>query len=147
MLLIRCNMLTVSLTGSTCGDACWHAREDVCRCSCGGRNHGCLLQNGAEQPRRMAKIDGQPCTLLAVGLNDASTAFTLDAQAQEIHRAAGIMFANAHTARQHYGYSPLVYLRPATAAQIARWPELAAWKDAPTGYFAPRPMLLWRAEA
>lgn len=46
------------LTGSTCGDACWHAREDICRCSCGGANHGILLEAGAARPKRTCKIDG-----------------------------------------------------------------------------------------
>lgn len=44
-------------TGSTCGDGCWHAREDVCRCSCGGANHGILLRGG-DRPQRTCKIDG-----------------------------------------------------------------------------------------
>lgn len=45
------------ITGSTCGDACWHAREEVCRCSCGGANHG-ILNKGGERPTRTCKIDG-----------------------------------------------------------------------------------------
>lgn len=44
-------------TGSTCGDMCWHAREDTCRCSCGGANHGILLV-GDKRPQRTCKIDG-----------------------------------------------------------------------------------------
>lgn len=51
----------------TCGEACWHAREEVCRCSCGGRNHGCLRNAGGERPVRTAKIDGERYELLAVG--------------------------------------------------------------------------------
>lgn len=53
------------LTSSTCGDNCWHAREEVCRCSCGGRNHGILTQGGT-QPERNGKIDGNPYELIAV---------------------------------------------------------------------------------
>lgn len=68
------------LTTQTCGEACWHAREDVCRCSCGGRNHGCLNHGGAK-PERTAKIDGQQYRLLAVGLHR-----DLMAQASEINR-------------------------------------------------------------
>jgi hypothetical protein len=44
------------MTGSTCGDMCWHAREEVCRCSCGGANHGILTKGGA-QPKRTCKIE------------------------------------------------------------------------------------------
>jgi hypothetical protein len=53
------------MTGSTCGDACWHAREEVCRCSCGGRNHGILTTGGA-RPQRTARIEGQLYELVAV---------------------------------------------------------------------------------
>lgn len=38
----------------TCGDACWHAREDICRCSCNGKNHGCL-RDGGTQPERTSR--------------------------------------------------------------------------------------------
>ena len=43
------------LTQSTCGEACWEAREDLCRCSCGGRNHG-ILRNGGTRPSRTRKM-------------------------------------------------------------------------------------------
>ena len=56
------------LTGATCGDNCWHAREEVCRCSCGGVNHGCLLEEGKERPARTCRIQGEDYTLVAVGL-------------------------------------------------------------------------------
>ena len=29
-----------TLTDAPCTSKCWHAEEDVCRCSCGGKNHG-----------------------------------------------------------------------------------------------------------
>lgn len=44
------------MTGSTCGDMCWHAREEICRCSCGGANHG-ILTRGGVQPKRTCKIE------------------------------------------------------------------------------------------
>ena len=53
------------LTGSTCGDTCWHAREEVCRCSCGGANHGILTAGGC-QPVRNSRIDGNFYELVAV---------------------------------------------------------------------------------
>ena len=40
------------ITGHTCGDACWHARDIECRCSCGGRNHG-IMARGGDQPERI----------------------------------------------------------------------------------------------
>lgn len=53
------------LTGSTCGDACWHAREDICRCSCAGKNHG-ILTVGGTQPVRNSKVQGEFFELVAV---------------------------------------------------------------------------------
>ncbi len=61
----RAQVLAI-LTSQTCGEACWHAREDVCRCSCGGKNHGCL-NHGGERPERHSKIDGVPYRLGGVG--------------------------------------------------------------------------------
>ncbi len=58
-------MLAV-LTSQTCGDACWHAREEICRCSCGGKNHGCLNHGGA-QPERTSRIDGFMYRLKSIG--------------------------------------------------------------------------------
>jgi hypothetical protein len=56
------------LTEHTCGEACWFAREEVCRCSCGGRNHGCLSDGGnGKQPQKMRKIDGYRYRLVEVG--------------------------------------------------------------------------------
>lgn len=62
----RCVRMAV-LTSQTCGEPCWHAREEICRCSCGGKNHGCLNAADGERPVRMAKIDGERYTLAAVG--------------------------------------------------------------------------------
>jgi hypothetical protein len=59
-------LIMAVLTGSTCGEACWHAAEDVCRCSCGGKNHG-ILKNGGERPERTCKIQGRFYRLGAVG--------------------------------------------------------------------------------
>ena len=38
----------------TCGEACWSAKEDVCRCSCGGRNHG-ITRTGTPAPVRQCR--------------------------------------------------------------------------------------------
>jgi len=53
------------ITGSTCGDGCWHAREDICRCSCGGKNHGILTQGGTA-PVRNSKVKGEFFELVGV---------------------------------------------------------------------------------
>jgi hypothetical protein len=49
-------------TQSTCGEACWEAREDVCHCSCGGKNHG-ILRHGGDRPERTRKVKQYRYTL------------------------------------------------------------------------------------
>ena len=113
------------VSGQTCGDACWHAREDVCRCSCGGANHGILLNNGGEQPTRTRKIGGLFYELVAI-IPKAAGCFskervalneTLDERFPGISRYA------------YGGYGPEKYLpvlsRKVTASQ-AKWTECQA---------------------
>lgn len=72
------------LTGSTCGEACWEAREDICRCSCGGKNHG-ILRNAANgvRPPRSSRIDGFFYKLAGVGNRE------IYGQARAVNEAAG----------------------------------------------------------
>lgn len=53
------------LTGHTCGEACWHAKEEVCKCSCGGANHG-ILNKGGSMPERVSKKYGQIYNLVGI---------------------------------------------------------------------------------
>jgi hypothetical protein len=53
-------------TDRTCGEACWKAKEDICRCECGGKNHGIQLRTG-QNGVRAAKIGGHRYELVAVG--------------------------------------------------------------------------------
>ena len=115
----------------TCGEACWHARDEVCRCSCNGRNHGCLNVAGAEKPTRTAKIDGERWTL--AGVTDTRETSALISRAREMNGAKGITFLFAHSARTHYGYSPAAIIRPATKSALAGWAELSAFKASPCG--------------
>jgi hypothetical protein len=109
------------LTEATCGAACWHAREEVCRCSCGGKNHGCLKSDNGVQPTRTAKIDGVRYELRGVGGD-------VEKEAMRLNKEAGISYFYAHTARQHYGYTPVALMRPATPSQM-KWPELKAERE------------------
>ena len=78
--------IQITLTGATCGENCWEAVEDVCRCSCGGANHG-VLRGAGTRPERTAKIDGYRYRLIAVA--SGSDTRDLDAQAEAINAAAG----------------------------------------------------------
>ena len=72
------------LTTQTCGEPCWHAREEICRCSCGGRNHGCLRSGTGQAPERTSKIDGYVYRLKAIGRYT-----DIVADAVELNRLAG----------------------------------------------------------
>jgi hypothetical protein len=123
------NPLVAFLTEATCGDACWHAVEDVCRCSCGGKNHGCLRTAEGVRPVRTSKIDGFRYELKAVGPE-------VWMEARTINKAAG--------PRGTDGLGPYAYAYPweytdkgaparlkrATKAQLASWPELAGAREA-----------------
>ncbi len=52
-------------TDQTCGENCWNAKEDICRCECGGKNHGIHLRG--ENAVRACKIAGRRYELVAVG--------------------------------------------------------------------------------
>lgn len=58
--------LIAFFSNHTCGEACWSAKEEVCRCECGGKNHGIMLRDGVTGIRA-AKIGGYRYELLAVG--------------------------------------------------------------------------------
>jgi hypothetical protein len=65
-------------SGHTCGDHCWHAKELVCRCSCGGANHGILLTKDGIQPQRTRKIDGKFYELVSIVAYDPSHAHSVN---------------------------------------------------------------------
>lgn len=76
--------LLAVLTSQTCGEPCWMASELICRCSCGGANHGCLSNETGIRPERTSRIDGELYRFKAVGeYND------LQPLANEINRLAG----------------------------------------------------------
>jgi hypothetical protein len=120
------------LTESTCGEACWHAKEEVCRCACGGKNHGILLSENGQQPVRTAKINGKRYVLFAVGPRSEIS--------DQLHEIMG----------ERYNYHPHYrgddYLeKPATPQQAEHWKELAQYREleARDWYFV-APTLAWQ---
>lgn len=144
-------MVFAVLTSQTCGEACWHAVEDVCRCSCGGKNHGCLRVAGGTRPERTSRIDGHVYKLVGVGrLAD------LYKEARAINDGQG--WKHVDKARltsvwtsdgekqlwQQYRYhwsetdkGAPARLKSASASQ-RNWKELDGWKDEHTVH------LLWQ---
>ena len=133
------NTLEVTLTTTTCGAACWFAREDACHCSCGGVNHGVLLQAGAEQPERQSKIQGIGYRLVLVG--DYATVRKYVWEETKKIRALSRDDAPKLVYTRRFG-SPFErvdafenepkarwWVKKATDAQIEKWPELTAAKQ------------------
>lgn len=127
------SILLQAMTEATCGEACWAAREDICRCSCAGRNHGCLRGENGEQPVRTAKIHGRVFQLHAVGTY------------RQLEQDFPDILYHALTLLERHGQ----VLRKASAGEIERWPELAAYRDAyrkrqPWDHWQDNPHLLWQ---
>jgi len=124
------------LTGSTCGDACWHAREEICRCSCGGKNHGILNNPDNPQPKRTRKIGGKFYELIAIIPLPAKGHALIDSiklERAEILATFDDRFPGIST--YAYGdWRPEKYLpvlsRKVTATQ-AKWAECQALDTAP----------------
>lgn len=126
----------------TCGEACWYAKEDVCKCSCGGKNHGCLRTSDGHRPTRTAKIDGERYELVAVGeklYNEAEQLIAgLGWQSIEHYKAWSPItdednIVSYHSTHDHdmTQSGGVIRLKPASKSQIATWSELAAFRDLP----------------
>ncbi len=115
--------MVTMMTATTCGAACWYAREEVCRCSCDGANHGVLLMGG-EQPRRNCRIQGQRYLLGMVGSYLDCEKAMRDFGYSDAGRPFRKVYSN--------GYSYFLTGEPGGAAwrkvandkQVASWPEL-----------------------
>lgn len=143
------SQLYAVVTSQTCGEACWHAHEDICRCSCGGKNHGCLRSKDGKQPERTCRIDGERYKLAGVGRYS-----DLFNDAKRINREAGwkaiekpYLADNGGSCepfwvQYRYHWSETDHGAPArlkTANPSQRnWNELSGWKDERTVY------LLWQ---
>ncbi len=138
-------VLAAIQTETTCGAACWMALEDICRCSCGGRNHGVLRSANGVQPTRTRKIDGHVYTLLAVEAPDGSCRAVsmgpIQALEREIVNAA---VAAGSWSRYAWASTPgyPIKVKTAAAGEVDRWPELAAWREG-SKWYPWRPLVAW----
>lgn len=133
------------VTEATCGEACWQAREDICRCSCGGKNHGCLRGVDGARPMRTAKLDGIMYELKAVG-----PCRELSQQAEPINKSAGFIFyPNLPQLNNKYYWKDSdpgapARIKPASKTQIECWPELTSYKSLDKfDLYHNKPYLLW----
>lgn len=118
------------LSDITCGEACWCAKEDICKCSCGGKNHGILRTADGTRPVRTAKIDGYKYELLAVGERH-----NLYPEVDKLIKALPLKATDKISDELTYHYhwhdtdkgSP-IRLKYATPIQVEHWDELTAFR-------------------
>ena len=125
----------------TCGEACWSAREDICRCSCAGANHGCNRGENGERPQRMCTIKGRRFLLIATGTG-AELGDEIDARIPH----DGNLSPRYWHADYIYDESGLRE-RKASKSAIAAWPELARFRDNPPERWQDEARTLWIAES
>jgi hypothetical protein len=121
------------LSEATCGEACWEAREDVCRCSCGGKNHGCMRTADGVRPTRNAKIDGVRYELKATGPSLYADAEAINKangpyRTEEIKQDGKVVHTYSYWWHETDKGAP-ARLKPATKEQLAKWPELKAYRE------------------
>lgn len=124
-------MTTAIQTGQSCGANCWYAHEPECRCSCAGVNHGLLLTDGVEQPRRNCTILGTRYVLGAIVGYAESMGIgwrflnTLDPETfgkRRVRLDGSVRFSEP--TRNEKGAA--VWVRSPTDSQ-EKWPEVAGW--------------------
>jgi len=134
-------------TQNTCGMNCWLAEEDECRCSCGGANHGIMLKEGNEQPKRMAKIDGTFYELEGIGKygDIYHQAGEINNQPQYEYHLEKYPEFTYHPKETESG-SP-ARIKIASQKQMEDWPELAPFKNESKknilNQYYDKPYLLW----
>ena len=69
----------------TCGEACWCAEGDVCRCSCHGKNHACL-RDGGTRPERTSRRKSYVYKLYAVISCEEKSAYFASFDADKVTR-------------------------------------------------------------
>lgn len=132
VLVANANKIVGYLSGHTCGDACWHARDAICHCSCGGKNHG-IFARGEAQPIRTAKINGAMYRLVEVGKH------------QQIEKRR---FAEVIAMKHDWYFDPHGpwLAKPATKSALKNWPELAAFQNDDANYdLGSKTYILWQA--
>ncbi len=130
------------VTGSTCGDSCWSAREEICRCSCGGANHGCLeVDSDGTRPQRTCRIQNHVYRLIVVG--EYLHLETLASRIFQHCRENDIAIRAIGNGQSKYRYvmDNVVIRKAGTRQQVEKWPELAAARGMPFNR-SPRD-LLW----
>ena len=124
-------LLMAVVTGSTCADACWYAREDVCRCSCGGANHGVLKDgDGAERPARTKRMRNKRYELVGVAIGYGNAYRTI--------RDMGLR----ETYTREYDNVGDCHVQSVPADKFGKWRELDGFE--PNRRFQEHPHFIWK---
>lgn len=130
-------------TNATCSAACWYAKQEECRCFCGGINHGILLTDGAEQPRRACTIEGVQYILGGVDISYSVASAWARLYKEESDKDSSVPYYRRSYALN--GKDSYAWRKNATEAQ-KRWPEVAGTQNTKTHFYFK--YLLWiRADA
>lgn len=130
------------ITDTTCGAACWIAKEELCKCSCGGNNHGCLNTIDGVAPKRTCKIDGFRYELIAIG--KYSNTYR---DGERMNKEEGTKKIIG-TYTYYYNVTEpgaIARIKCASAIQISNWVELEQYKKMErVELFHNKPYLLWK---
>lgn len=122
--------MAVAVRAGTCCMACWMAQEDVCRCMCGGRNHG-IMRHGGEQPGRYCQRGYRQYQLQAIhedwydariAASEASKKYNSEHWLPEYSESAFEQHASGH---------------------MLKWPEVQAFLAAQKDKRYPDAYLVW----
>lgn len=122
----------------TCGEACWSAKEEICKCSCGGKNHGIWLKGGKPE-YRTAKHNGMTYKLIAAGsLADLKKTQVIELDKYGIYRCYDYCHDGNYSHQTYRDYYRCrgdkdtlhfpVICKLATLDQCNKWHELSAFK-------------------
>jgi hypothetical protein len=131
-----------SWSNITCGEACWEAKEDVCKCSCNGKNHG--IRKRGENPIRTKRVKGHLYYLQMVGNRIELMNIVND--------LLPIITGNKNANAAWYDFNPSkagspMMLNYATSEQAKKWAELSQWKNlSEQDFYFESPAILWRRE-
>ena len=121
------------ISDATCGLNCWLAEEPICKCFCGGLNHGVMLKLNAKQPKRMAKLDGVMYELVGISAYTTHKDYAkMNIKADKINHLPENEYI---THDNFYNVDRIKYLessdknapmrvKKATKTQIANWDEI-----------------------
>lgn len=130
--------MATALTGATCGEACWRAQEEICRCSCGGRNHGC--DRTGDRPYRTCRVKYHTYRMIAVLPDGYRAGENIGGQGGGWYQARIQASELTRSLPEHmYGFEPVFERRASESAM--KWPELEAYRAD-----TERPYLIWARE-